>query len=50
MQPAHQLGLPLVTDGSTLGSGAIGGTCLALNRAVAQRRGEANYSMKVCLA
>lgn len=50
MQPAHQLWLPLVTDGSTPGSGAVGGTCLALNRAVAQHRDEANYSVQVCLA
>lgn len=50
MQFAHQLLLPLVTDGSMLGPGAIGGTCLALSRAVAQCGDEANCSVKVCPA
>lgn len=50
MQLAHQLWLPLVTDGSMLGSGEIGGTGLILNRAVAQQGDEANCSVKVCPA
>lgn len=47
---AHQLWLPLVTDGFMLGSGAIGGTCLVLSWAVVQRGDEANCSVKVCPA
>lgn len=47
MQLAHPLCLPLVTDGSMLGSGATGGTCLVLNRAVVQHGDEANCSVKV---
>lgn len=50
MQLAPQLWLPLVTDGSMLGIGAIGDTCLVLNRAVAQHGDEANCSVKVCPA
>ena len=47
---AHLLWLPLVKDGSRLGSGTVGGTCLVLNGAGAQGGDEANCSVKVCPA